>query len=97
MVTNPKTIRVTPETDLPTLLDDAAQGPVLLERVRRILDETVGGWADLKVDAVMVCTRRDGRVTVMRTAIMWQVGGSLHKIDKTSILASSGRKYRRVW
>jgi hypothetical protein len=32
MVSNPKPIPVTPETDLPRLLDDAAKGPVLLER-----------------------------------------------------------------
>ena len=32
MVSNPKPIIVTEETDLPSLLDDAANGPVLLER-----------------------------------------------------------------
>jgi len=75
MVSTPKPIPVTAETDLLSLLDDAAQGPVLLERdgtlfrlvredhdmayepdaerVRRILDETVGGWADLDIDAII--------------------------------------------
>jgi hypothetical protein len=32
MVSNPKPIPVTEETDLPRLLDEAAKGPVLLER-----------------------------------------------------------------
>ena len=32
MATTHKTVRVTDETDLPHLLDDAAKGPVILER-----------------------------------------------------------------
>jgi hypothetical protein len=32
MVSNPKPIPVTDDTELPRLLDDAAKGPVLLER-----------------------------------------------------------------
>ena len=32
MATTPKTIRVTAETALPELLDDAAEAPVILER-----------------------------------------------------------------
>jgi hypothetical protein len=32
MTSQPKLIRVTTETDLPTLLDGAAKGPLLLER-----------------------------------------------------------------
>jgi hypothetical protein len=32
MTNRPKPIRVTAETDLPTLLDGAAKGPLLLER-----------------------------------------------------------------
>jgi hypothetical protein len=32
MATTPKTIRVTETTGLPELLDDAAEGPVILER-----------------------------------------------------------------
>lgn len=32
MAANPKPIQVTEETDLSSLLDDAAKGPVLLER-----------------------------------------------------------------
>ncbi len=85
MVSNPKPIPVTAETDLPSLLDDAAQGPVLLERngerfrimredddmayepdaerVRRILDETIGSWADLDIDtmiAAIYAARRAG-------------------------------------
>lgn len=32
MISNPQPIPVTAETDLPSLLDDAARGPVLLER-----------------------------------------------------------------
>jgi hypothetical protein len=75
MASNPKPIPVTDETDLPTLLDEASRGPVLLERggelfrlareeddiayepdperVRQILDETVGSWADLDVDKII--------------------------------------------
>jgi hypothetical protein len=70
-----KPILVTEETDLSSLLDDAAKGPVLLERdgerfrlvrenddiayepdaerVRQILDETLGSWADLDVDKII--------------------------------------------
>ena len=32
MATTHKTVRVTEQTDLPELLDDAAKGPVILER-----------------------------------------------------------------
>jgi hypothetical protein len=32
MVANRTRVRVTPETDFPTLLDDAEDGPILLER-----------------------------------------------------------------
>jgi hypothetical protein len=32
MATTPKTIRVTEQTNLPEILDDAAEGPVILER-----------------------------------------------------------------
>lgn len=32
MTNGPKPIRLTTDTDLPTLLDDAAKGPLLLER-----------------------------------------------------------------
>ncbi len=32
MATTGKTVRVTEQTDLPELLDDAAKGPVILER-----------------------------------------------------------------
>lgn len=75
MPSNPKPIPVTDETDLPSLLDEAARGPVLLERdgerlrlvreeddiayepdverVRKILDETVGSWADVDADAMI--------------------------------------------
>jgi hypothetical protein len=37
MASNLKPIPVTPETDLPKLLDDAAKGPVLLERDGELL------------------------------------------------------------
>jgi hypothetical protein len=67
-------IRVTSETDLPSLLDEAAKGPLLFERdgevfrlalgddiayepdperVRQILAETAGSWADLDIDAII--------------------------------------------
>ncbi|MGH7961816.1 MAG: hypothetical protein ACRERD_08315 [Candidatus Binatia bacterium] len=74
MVTKTTPIRVTTETSLTSLLDEAAKGPLLLERdgeffrlareddiayepnperVLKILDETVGGWADLDIDKII--------------------------------------------
>lgn len=68
------TITVTTETELTSLLDEAAKGPLLLERdgerfrlareddiayepdperVHKILDETLGGWADLDIDQII--------------------------------------------
>ena len=45
MATTPKTIRVTDETDLPELLDDAAREPIILEhggeRFRLSRDEDI--------------------------------------------------------
>lgn len=45
MAAAPKTVRVTAETDLPELLDDAARGPIILEhqgeRFRLSRDEDI--------------------------------------------------------
>jgi len=38
-----KPIRVTTETDLPSLLDDATRGPVLLERDGEVFRLATGG------------------------------------------------------
>lgn len=74
MVAKTAAIRVTTETELASLLDEAAKGPLLLERdgepfrlareddiayepdperVHKILDETLGGWADLDIDQII--------------------------------------------
>jgi hypothetical protein len=74
MVIKTTPIKVTNETSLPSLLDEAANGPLLLEhdgelfrlareddiayepdseRVRQILAETAGSWADLDIDAII--------------------------------------------
>lgn len=74
MVAKPPTIKVTAETSLASLLDEADKGPLILERdgaffrlvredgidyepdperVLRILDETIGGWADLDIDKII--------------------------------------------
>jgi hypothetical protein len=56
MATAPKTVRVTTETALPDLLDDAAWEPMILERdgVRfRVIRAEEDLWADYDPEAVL--------------------------------------------
>lgn len=70
-------VKVTPESDLESLLDEATNAPLLLERngvtyrlslenvqtpadresarerELRMLDETIGSWADLDIDKII--------------------------------------------
>ncbi len=55
MATVHKTIRITEETDLPKLLDDATEGPVILERDGerfRLSREEDDLWADYDPERV---------------------------------------------
>lgn len=64
MTAEPKTIRVTAETDLPALLDDAAAGPLILERggdrfrLSRDEGDSADPWADYNPERVREGLRR---------------------------------------
>lgn len=77
MSTEPKTIKVTEDTELIPLLEQARLSPLLLERdgvvyrlgaaeedgnipaikdpeaIQKVLDETIGSWADIDTDALI--------------------------------------------
>jgi hypothetical protein len=64
MTAEPKTIRVTAETDLPTRVDDAAAGPLILERgcerfrLSRDEGDSADPWANYDPERVREGLRR---------------------------------------
>ena len=77
MVAKPKTIPVTAETDLPRLLDEAAEGPVILERggvrFRLSRDEVADDpWADYDPERVRAALREFAGIISPEEAERWK-------------------------
>jgi len=73
-----KTIQVTAETDLPALLDDAAAGPLILERggerfrLSRDEGDAVDPWADYDPERVREGLRQVAGMITPEEAEAWK-------------------------